>query len=67
MAHAKFTAKKDSKPGMGGRFAALKSKLSKRPGVTDPGGLAGYIGRKKWGAKKMGKWSAAGRKRAHKV
>jgi hypothetical protein len=26
------------------RFAALKSKLSHRPGVSNPGALAGYIG-----------------------
>ena len=48
--------------GGGGRFAALKGKLSKRKGVTNPGALAAYIGRKKYGASKMGKMSAAGRK-----
>ena len=47
--------------GSGGRFAALKSKLSKEPGVTNPGALAASIGRKKYGAKKMAKLSAAGR------
>jgi hypothetical protein len=47
--------------GEGGRFAALKSKLGKRPGVTNPGALAAYIGRKKYGAKKMAKMAAAGR------
>jgi hypothetical protein len=35
--------------GSGERFAALKSELSGRPGVTNPGGLAAYIGRKKYG------------------
>ena len=46
--------------GQGGRFAALKSKLSSRPGVTNPGALAAYIGRKKYGAAKMASMSAAG-------
>ena len=39
--------------GQGGRFAALKDKLASRPGVTNPGALAAYIGRKKYGAKKF--------------
>lgn len=36
-------------PGQGGRFAALKSKLGKRKGVSNPGALAAFIGRKKYG------------------
>lgn len=48
--------------GQGGRFAALKGKLSKQKGVTNPGALAAAIGRKKYGASKMAKMSAAGRK-----
>ena len=47
--------------GEGGRFAALKSTLGKRPGVTNPGALAAYIGRKKYGAKRLAKMAAAGR------
>jgi len=47
--------------GQGGRFAALKQDLSKKPGVTSPGGLAAYIGRKKLGSKKMASLAAAGR------
>jgi hypothetical protein len=39
--------------GQGGRFAALEQNLSKRPGVTNPGALAAYIGRKKYGAKRF--------------
>jgi hypothetical protein len=39
--------------GQGGRFAALKQELAQKPGVTDPGGLAAFIGRKKYGAKKF--------------
>ena len=36
--------------GQGGRFAALKQSLAKN-GASDPGALAAYIGRKKYGAK----------------
>lgn len=48
--------------GQGGRFAALKKELTGRKGVTNPAGLAAWIGRKKYGAKKMAKMSAAGKK-----
>lgn len=48
-----------AKLGSGARFAALKKKLGARPGVTDPGALAAYIGRKKYGKKKF---AALGRK-----
>lgn len=47
--------------GQGGRFAALKSKLSKQPGVTDPAALAASIGRKKLGKSRFQKLAAAGR------
>lgn len=50
------------KLGGGGRFKALKSKLAKRKGITNPGALAASIGRAKYGNKKMAKMSAAGRK-----
>ena len=33
------------------KFAKLENKLSKRKGVTSPGGLARYIGEKKYGKK----------------
>jgi hypothetical protein len=49
------------KLGSGKRFAALKGKLAKR-GAKSPGALAAYIGRKKYGARKMAKLSAKGRK-----
>ena len=52
-----------AKLGSGGRFKALKAKLSKQKGVTDPGALAAAIGRKKYGKKKMAAMSAAGRKK----
>lgn len=43
--------------GTGQRFAALKSSLASRPGVRNPGALAAYIGRKKYGATGMGRLS----------
>lgn len=46
--------------GSGARFKKLSSKLAKRPGVDNPGALAAYIGRKKFGAKKMARMSAKG-------
>lgn len=55
---------KSMKPGGGGRFASLEHKLSGREGVYDPGGLAHWIGERKYGEKKMASWSAKGRKRA---
>jgi hypothetical protein len=51
------------KPGGGGRFKELEGKLAHRKGVTDPGALAAYIGRRKYGAAKMAKFSAEGRAR----
>ncbi len=50
--------------GSGGRFAALKAALAKRGGVSNPGAVAAAIGRKKYGAKKMAKMAAAGRKKS---
>jgi len=47
--------------GKGVRFAALKNKLTGQKGIYNPAGLAAAIGRKKYGAAKMAKWSAAGR------
>lgn len=57
-------AKPNSKAplGQGGRFAALKNKLAKEPGVTNPGAIAASIGRKKYGAGKMASMAAKGRK-----
>lgn len=48
--------------GSGERFAALKSKLADRPGVTDPGALAAYIGRKKYGKAKFQSLAAKGKR-----
>lgn len=48
--------------GSGQRFKALKGKLASR-GARNPGALAAYIGRKKYGKKKMAKMSAKGRRK----
>lgn len=53
---------KSMKLGGGGRFQKLSKELAAK-GVRDPGAVAASIGRKKYGAKKMAKMSAAGRKR----
>ncbi len=52
--------------GSGRRFRNLKSKL-KRRGARNPGALAGYIGRRKYGKRRMAKMSAAGRRRRAKA
>lgn len=49
--------------GQGGRFAALKQKLAGKKGVTNPGALAAYIGRKKYGKKKFQGLSTKGMKK----
>lgn len=51
-----------AKLGSGKRFASLKRKLG-RKGVRNPGALAAAIGRRKYGARKMAKMAAAGRRR----
>lgn len=56
---------KKSKLGTGKRFSALKGKLAKK-GAKNPAALAAYIGRKRYGAKKMAKMAATGRRRATK-
>ena len=55
-------ARKEHAPGEGGRFKAME-KVAEAKGAKNPGALASWIGRKKWGAKKMSNWAAAGRKR----
>jgi hypothetical protein len=51
------------KLGTGKRFSSLKEKLSQEPGVTDPGALAGAIGRKKYGNAKMNSMAQSARKK----
>jgi len=49
------------KLGSGKRFQNLKSSLGKK-GATNPGALAAWIGRKKYGNKKFTKLSTGGKK-----
>lgn len=55
---------KGEKPklGSGKRFKALEGALKKK-GAKNPGALAGWIGRRKYGVKKMGQLSGAARKK----
>lgn len=50
-----------AKLGSGARFKALKSKLARKPGIFNPGGLAAKIGRDKMGKKRFAKLAAAGK------
>ena len=52
-----------AKLGSGARFEALENKLESRPGVKNPGTLAAWIGRRKYGAEKMESLSVKGRKK----
>jgi hypothetical protein len=51
------------KPGGGGRFKAMEAKVSHEKGVHNPAALAAYIGRRRYGAKKMASMAARGRER----
>ncbi len=51
-----------AKLGSGARFKALEKKVAAK-GVDDPAALAASIGRKKYGAKKMEKMAAKGKKK----
>lgn len=55
-----ITASRQPKLGTGKRFSKLKTQLAGR-GVRNPGALAAYIGRKKYGAKKFGSLAAKAR------
>ncbi len=48
------------KLGSGKRFAQLKTKLAAK-GASNPGALAAFIGRKKYGAKKFNSLAAKGK------
>lgn len=48
------------KLGGGGRFEALSKKLAAK-GATNPGALAAYIGRKKYGKKRFQNLAAKGK------
>lgn len=49
-----------AKLGQGGRFAALKKKLAGK-GASNPGALAAFIGRKRYGKKKFQELAAKGK------
>ncbi len=51
-----------AKLGSGGRFKALKKKLTSK-GVKNSGALAAWIGRKKYGKTKFARLSARGKKK----
>lgn len=53
---------KSTKLGKGGRFAMVAAK-AKAAGAKNPKAIAAIAGRAKFGAKKMGKMAAAGRKK----
>lgn len=57
-------AGKSMRLGGGGRFAKLEKSLKGK--VRDPKAVAASIGRKKYGAKKMAKMAATGRRRVQK-
>ena len=55
---------KSLKPGGGGKFAKLVDKLkAKGKSASSAKAIAASVGRKKYGAKKMAKFSAEGRHR----
>ena len=58
----KAPKKRKPKLGSGKRFKQLTSQLKKR-GAKDPKALAAWIGRKKYGKKKMASMAKKGRKR----
>jgi hypothetical protein len=64
VAKAKTYKGKSLKPGGGGRFQRLKDQLmAEGKSAESAERIAAAIGRKKYGAKKMAKWAAKGRKR----
>lgn len=48
------------------KFSSLADELARRPGVTDPKGLAYAIGEKKYGKAGMSAKAAAGRRKKGK-
>jgi hypothetical protein len=58
---------KSMRLGGGGRFAKLVSKLKAQgKSASSARKIAAAVGRKRYGKKKMAKWSVAGRKRKKK-
>lgn len=60
---AKKTIKKKPPLGTGERFEQLVKKIKKRGKVKNPEAVAAWIGRKKYGKKRMAQLAAAGRRR----
>ena len=56
---------KSMAPGGGGRFAKMKRKLAAR-GARNPGALAAWIGRKKYGKRGMARMAKRGARRARR-
>ena len=54
---------KKPKLGSGKRFEHLEHKIAAKGGVDNPAAVAASIGRKKYGAAKMAKMAAKGRKK----
>lgn len=54
---------KQPKIGSGKRFANLTKSIAKNSDIENPAAVAASIGRKKYGAKKMAKMAAAGKKK----
>lgn len=54
--------RRKAKLGTGKRFKSLTRKLRRR-GARNPKALAAWIGRRKYGKKRMAKWAARGRKK----
>ena len=54
---------KKPKLGSGERFKELKKSIAEKGNVSNPAAVAASIGRKKYGAEKMAKMAAAGRKK----
>jgi hypothetical protein len=57
---------KKPKLGSGKRFKILANKIAKNSDIDNPAAVAASIGRKKYGAKKMAKMAAVGKKRHKK-
>lgn len=61
MATKKAKPNPKAKLGAGGRFAAVEA-AAKKSGAKNPAAVAAAVGRKKYGAKRMSKMAAKGRK-----
>jgi len=61
MATKKAKPNPKAKLGAGGRFAAVEA-AAKKSGAKNPAAVAAAMGRKKYGAKRMSKMAAKGRK-----